>query len=128
MLHAPLSIWISPLAISLQEAAPGGGAGQGGQGSPLTGFLPFILIIGIFYLLVIRPESRKRKEHQAMLAALEKGDKVITTSGIYAQVVQVQEGILTLQLADGLRVKAARWAVQARLGDEAEAVPAPDGR
>lgn len=128
MLEALLSTWIPTLTPLLQEAPPTGPEGQGAGGSPLTGFLPFVVIIGIFYMLVIRPESKKRREQQAMLAALEKGDRVVTTAGIYAQVVQVQDGVLTLQLADGVRVKAARWAVQQKLTEDGDAPSAPDAR
>ena len=115
----------TPAALASLVQAP---EAESAPGNPLTGFLPFLIIIAIFYFLVIRPESKKRKEQQAMLAALEKGDKVITTAGLYAQVVQVAEGVLTLQLADGVRVKAARWAVQQKLVDGEQPDPDAAGR
>ncbi|MEO0650207.1 MAG: preprotein translocase subunit YajC [Planctomycetota bacterium] len=107
-----------PLLARIAQGAPGEAAATDAPaGNPLTGFLPFLIIIAIFYFLVIRPESKKRKNQQTMLSALEKGDKVLTSSGFYAQVVQVQDDLLTLQLADGVRVKAVRWAVQQKLVD-----------
>jgi preprotein translocase subunit YajC len=113
------------LLALIQEQAPSNDVPPGGAGSPLAGFLPFVLIIGIFYLLVIRPESKKRREQQAMLAALGKGDQVVLSSGLYAKVIQVDDQVLTLQLADGVRVKAARWAVQHKLGADELTAPEP---
>ena len=58
----------------------------GGAGSSLGMFLPMIIVMGIFYVMLILPQQRQRKKTQAMLAALKNGDKVVTTSGIYGTV------------------------------------------
>ena len=69
----------------LLMAAPQGA--QGGGSSGLLGmFLPFVLIIMVVYFFMIRPQQKRQKEHQRMLADLKKGDKVLTTGGMYATV------------------------------------------
>jgi preprotein translocase subunit YajC len=77
---------------------------QGG-GNPIMGFLPLILIFVIFYFLLIRPQQKKQKDHQAMIHALQRGDKVITTGGIYGLVEQVGEKTVTLKIAENTKVK-----------------------
>lgn len=90
--------------------------------SPFGSFLfPLVLVFAIFYFLVMRPEKRNRQRHAAMLGALEKGDKVVTTGGMYATVVALGEGTVTLQIADGVRVKFSLQSVQTRL-EESPAV------
>lgn len=87
-----------------QEPAPGLFGGN---------FLvPMVLIVGIFYFLLIRPEKRKQQTRDRMLKALKKGDKVMTTSGIFASVVAIQDDVATLQVAEGVRVRFSRAAIQ----------------
>ncbi len=86
---------------------------EGGQGSPwsmVTLFLPFILI---FYFLIWRPQSKRQKEHKAMLEAVKKGDRVLTNGGIYANVLNVkeEEGIVVATIAEGVKVEIAKSAV-----------------
>jgi len=85
--------------------APGGqdAGAQGGGG--LMSFLPLILIFVIFYFLLIRPQQKKAKEHRQMLENIKKGDKVITTGGIYAVVEAVGANTITLKIAENVRVK-----------------------
>jgi len=68
-------------------------------------FLPLILLFGIFYFLIIRPQQKQQKEHQAMLDALKKGDKILTTGGLYAEVVKVEEDFIKIKLNDTTIVK-----------------------
>ena len=76
-----------------QEAPPpAGGQGGEGQGNPFGFFLPMIIIFLIFYLLIFRPESKKRKAREAMVAAVKKGDTVVTTGGIKGYVKRVDDG------------------------------------
>ncbi|HWN97783.1 MAG TPA: preprotein translocase subunit YajC [Blastocatellia bacterium] len=89
---------------------------QGGTGG-LIGLMPFILIFGILYLLVIRPQQKKQREAQTeranMLKALKPGDKVVTTGGIYGTIVAVREKDDTIQLriAQSVSVEAERSAI-----------------
>jgi len=103
------------LSKLLQDAAPPAGSAKGGG----LGFLvPTLLIIAIFYVVLIMPERRKQKERKAMIDAMKKGDKVMTSSGIYGSVAQIQEEVVTLQVADGVRLRFNRAAVQTVLDDE----------
>ncbi len=69
-------------------------------------FVPLILIFAIMYFLLIRPQQKKMKEHQAMVAALRRGDQVITQGGIVGKVVKVKDdGELELEIAEGVKVR-----------------------
>jgi len=74
------------------------------QSNPLISFLPFIAIFVIFYLLMVLPQQRKQKEHRKMINQLNKGDRVITSSGIYGSVAGVKDHIVSLVIADGVKV------------------------
>jgi preprotein translocase subunit YajC len=77
----------------------------------LLNFLPLVLIFGIFYFLLIAPMRKRQKALQAMIAALEKGDKVITNGGIYGEVYALEDETLILKVADNVRLKVARSAI-----------------
>jgi len=79
--------------------------------NPLIQFLPFLLIFGIFYLLLIMPMRRRQKKHQELLGKLTKGDRVITNGGIFGTVVEVENDVLTLRIAENVKVQVARSAV-----------------
>ena len=69
-------------------------------------FVPLILIFAIMYFLLIRPQQKKVKEHQAMVSALRRGDQVVTQGGILGKVVKVKDdGELELEIADGVKVR-----------------------
>ena len=102
-----LSLWT--LARIEEEPAP-----QGFQ----SFLIPMLLILGIFYVVLILPERKKQKARQAMMDGMKKGDKVMTTSGMYGSVAQVQDDVVTLQVADGVRLRFNRAAIQSILGDE----------
>lgn len=86
--------------------------------SPSTGqmvaqFLPIAAIILIFYFLVIAPANRQRKKTEAMLQALKKGDRVLTSGGLYGQVQSVENDVVWVKIADNVKVKLAKSAVTA---------------
>ena len=82
-----------------------------GQGDPLTSFLPLIVIFVIFYFLLIRPQSKKAKEHKQLIGALAKGDEVVTNGGILGKIVKVGDNFIALEVAEGVNVKVQRQAV-----------------
>jgi len=81
-------------------AAGNQGAGQGGIAGMLTGFLPFIVIILIFYFLIIRPQQKRQKEHKELLESLAKNDKVFTSSGIYGTILNLDENKVILKISE----------------------------
>lgn len=96
-------------SIAWAQGTGGSGAGAGGQGlGGLLQFLPFVMIIIIFYFLLIRPQQKKQKEIKALLDALKKGDKVVTTSGIWGTVTNLGKDTVTLQIADNTKIKLQR--------------------
>lgn len=95
--------------------------GPGGLMQTLGGFVPFLLIIAIFYFLMIAPERKQRKKRDAMLAAVKKGDKVVTTGGMFATVAAVNEDSITLQVSDDVRMRFSRAAVAQVLDNGSEA-------
>jgi preprotein translocase subunit YajC len=92
--------------LGMAQQAPGGSA--------LTQFLPLILIFGVFYFLVIRPQSKKAKQHQSMLSELKKGDEVVTQGGIIGKIAGIKDNELTLQVQEGVRLRVTRAAVTGR--------------
>src|SRR5678816_2996604 len=92
---------------ALADAAPSGGAG-----GLLNGMaIPLLLMFGIFYFMIIRPQSKKAKELQKMLSELKKGDDVVTQGGLIGKVSGIKDGELILQLQEGVRVRVLRSAV-----------------
>ncbi|HXV27853.1 MAG TPA: preprotein translocase subunit YajC [bacterium] len=81
-------------------AAAGTGAGQGQEVNPLLSFLPLILMIGVFYFLLIRPQQKKQRELQKMVEGLKKGDRVITAGGIIGTVTSLQNDYLVLKVGE----------------------------
>lgn len=94
------------LYILAMAQPPGGAGGQGAN--PISAFMPLILIFIIFYFLLIRPQHKKQKEHQKMLSELQKGDKIITTGGIHGLIVNIKENILSIKIADNVRIDISR--------------------
>ncbi len=78
----------------------------GGAGGAFASFIPLILIFGIMYLLLIRPQQKKMKEHKAMIEALRRGDQIVTQGGIIGKVTKVKDdGEIEVEIADGVRVR-----------------------
>jgi preprotein translocase subunit YajC len=85
--------------------------------------VPTMLIIGIMYFLMIRPQQKRLKEHQAMIAAIRRGDTIVTSGGILGKVTKVEEQELQVEIADGVKVKVLRSTVSEVRG-KGEAAPA----
>ena len=91
---------------------------QGGQAQPtggLMGFVPLILIFVVFYFLLIRPQVKRAKEHKKMVEALSKGDEVATSGGILGKIIEVEDSFVTVEIADGIKVKMQKNAVASLL-------------
>ncbi|HUK57414.1 MAG TPA: preprotein translocase subunit YajC [Nitrospiria bacterium] len=83
-------------------------APSAGPGGMVVSFLPFVLIFVVFYFLLILPQQRKQKKHKGMLEALKKGDRVLTTGGLLGTVAALNKHVVTIQVADNVRVKIRR--------------------
>ncbi len=93
--------------VYAMSASPGGGGEAQGPGAMIQSFLPLILIFAIFYFLLIRPQSKKAKEHKQTLESLKKGDKVMTNGGIHGIIEDIDGDVLTLKIGikDDVRIK-----------------------
>ncbi len=103
-------------------AANGAEGATGDSGGMFGSFqdclIPGLAVMAIFYFILIRPERKKAKAREMMLGAMKKGDKVMTSSGIFGTVAQVQDDVVTVQVADGVRMRFSRAAVQQILESE----------
>lgn len=81
--------------------------------SPFASLAPLVLIFVVFYFLLIRPQQKKYKQHQAMVSAIKKNDKIITTGGVHGKVVRANdsESFVTVEIANGVEVKLERNAI-----------------
>jgi len=99
--------WLIPSAYAQAAGAP--------QPNMIMQLLPLILIFVVFYFLLIRPQAKRAKEHKAMVAALSVGDEVVTSGGILGKVTEVSDQFLTVEVAEGVRVKVQRHTVSGLL-------------
>ena len=90
---------MTSIAYAANGAAPSGG---------IMSFIPLILIFVIFYFLLIRPQQKKAKEHQAYLSNLKKGDGIVTSGGLHGLITGLTDTVVTLEIAENMRVKVSR--------------------
>ena len=98
---------VSTLVSATAVLAADAGGGAGGFAS----FIPLILIFVVFYFLLIRPQQKQAKQHQAYLSDLKKGNKVITKGGIFGEITGLTDSVLTLEIAENVRIKVTRDAI-----------------
>ncbi len=106
---------MAPSILLLAQAA-----GPGGSGTSTAIFIGGIFLI--MYFLMIRPQQKQQKEHRALLADLKKGDDVITQGGLMGKIYLVSDKVLTLEVANGVRVRVLKTAVQGKTSLAEEAV------
>ena len=82
------------------------------QGAGLMDFLPLIVLVVVFYLLILRPQTKRAKEHKAMIEALQRGDEVVTTGGEVGCVTKVYEQYVAVELAENVEVTVQKAAIQ----------------
>ena len=89
-------------------------------GNPLAILLPFLLLGGLFYFMILRPQQRRARAQQALINETQVGDEVITTAGIYGTVTAIDddEGPVTLEIAPGIEIKLVRAGIGRRLTDD----------
>ena len=91
---------------------------MGGEATGLTLILPYAIILGIFYVLILMPMQRRQKKVQAFQEALKVGDKIVTTSGIYGQITRLNDKSVQVQIADKVRIEVARASVGGYQGQD----------
>ncbi|HEY0920730.1 preprotein translocase subunit YajC [Devosia sp.] len=97
-------MFVTPALAQATGAAPSAGAGD-----LLLQFAPILLLVVIFWLLIFRPQQKRMKQQQAMLAAIQRGDTVVTTGGLVGKVTKAVDGEdLEVEIAQGTRVKVVR--------------------
>ncbi len=78
----------------------------------LYAFLPYVLLIVVFYFLLIRPQQKREKETQKMRSNVKEGDEILTIGGIYGKILNIKDDVLTIEVgADKVKLKIAKWAV-----------------
>ena len=106
---------MTAITLLLAQAAPA--APQGPSQSPLGMFLPLILMFGVFYFMLIRPQQKKQKEHTAWLTQLKRGDEVLTQGGIIGKIVALADDVVTIEVGDKdskLKLRVVRSAIQGK--------------
>jgi preprotein translocase subunit YajC len=91
---------------------------QAAGGTPpnaIMQLLPLVLIFVVFYFLLIRPQAKRAKEHKAMVSTLSVGDEVVTSGGILGKITEAGEQFLTVEVAEGVRIKVQRHTVSSVL-------------
>jgi len=99
------------IASAHAQAAGGAAAAP----NPIMSFLPLVILFGVFYFMLIRPQMKRAKEQRAMVAALNKGDEVLTNGGLLGRIDDISEQFVSLEIASGVVVKMRRDAVSAVL-------------
>jgi len=103
--------------------AAGGAATTGASG--LASFVPLILIFVVFYFLLIRPQQRKAKEHQQFLGNLKKGERVVTSGGIHGRITGLTDTVVTMEIAEGIKIKVNRGSISTTTADAEKQAAAP---
>ena len=99
---------VPPVELLLAGAAPPGGAGTNAM---LTQIAFFAAIFAVFYFLLIRPQQQQKRQREQLLSAIKRGDRVVTTSGLHGTVTGLDEGTVTLRVADQVKLTFDRAAV-----------------
>lgn len=107
ILSLPLFVIMMVIAMTSAALAQASGGG-GGQPSALMSVIPFVVMFGIMYFLMIRPQIKKQKLHQDFLGKLKRGDEVLTSGGLLGRIEGLTDLYITLEIAPGVRIKILR--------------------
>jgi len=103
---------------------------SGAQGGLMGMLLPLALFVVIFYFLIIRPQKKRQRQHQEMLASIKRGDQVVTAGGFFGVVRETKDDSYILEIADGVKARILKSSVQYKRTEEAgkkEETPAVEG-
>ena len=99
------------MSFFISDALAEGGAAAGQGGDPITALLFPIGLLVLFYFFLIRPQSKRAKEHKSMVEALSKGDEVLTQGGILGKITKVSENFVTLEISDNVTINVQKASV-----------------
>jgi preprotein translocase subunit YajC len=97
--------------VSEAFAMAGNAAGQQGGRPGYEGIIMLVIMFAIFYFLLIRPQQKRAKQHKELIEALKVGDQVVTAGGVHGKVAAMQEGVVTLEVATGVKIKVNRSSI-----------------
>lgn len=103
-------LWMSQALLGQAAVEPGA-----------LDFLPLIFIGAIMYFIIIRPETKRKKEHAELLSSLQKGDEVVTASGMLGKIVGIEDSVVQIEIADRVKVKLLKERIAGRWADKANA-------
>ena len=116
--HIFMGTALAQAANAPADASPGGSIGI---------FLPLVLILGVFYVLLMRPQQKKMDELARMIKALKRGDRIVTAGGIHGKITKLEgEDTLIVEIADGVQVKVVRSTITALAAKTEPALAKPD--
>jgi len=95
------------IPAAFAQSAPAAG------GSPISFGVLIVAMVAMFYFMLFRPQQKKQKEHQALMSKLAAGDEVVTTGGLLGKITDVGDSFVTLEVADGVRIKVQKFQVSA---------------
>lgn len=117
LMLAPVSAFAEEVAVAAADSA------TPAAGSPIASVLPLLMIFVVFYFLLIKPQQKRMKAHQASLAALKKGDKVVTGGGIIGKITKMNDAeTVTVEIASGVEVTVAKSTISGLFGAPAAPV------
>lgn len=90
-----------------------------GEVSIWSAIMPFVIMMGVFYLFLLRPQQVQQKKRREMLSALRRGDKVVTVGGIHGEITAIRDDVITLAIADGVEIKISRNGIASKRTTEA---------
>ena len=112
---------LSDAAVFLaQLTAPSSAAPANGPAQLLAGMMPAVLLIAGFYFLFIAPQRKKQKEHEKMLTALQSGDEIVTTGGIYGTITNVKDDRFVVRVADNTKIEVGKSFISAVVSKSGE--------
>jgi preprotein translocase subunit YajC len=112
---------LNSISILMIDSLAMSGSAQGANG--LWQLLPFVLILGIFYFMILQPMKRRQAKVTEFQESLKVGDKVVTTSGIYGEITRLKDKSVQVQIADKVRIEVARAAVGGYQGQDPVVTP-----
>lgn len=97
--------------VSNAFAMANNAAQQGGRGGGYEGIIMLVVMFAIFYFLLIRPQQKRAKQHKEMVEALKAGDQIVTAGGIHGRIVAVQDDVISVEIASGVKIKVNRASI-----------------